>query len=369
MPKPVSALIQLALTAVLGVGAYGVAQNFDQVQAMLGLTPPQAPERSDRAEAGVPVIVAEVDEGRDDVRIEVVGTGRALRSVMLRSEEAGRVTEMSLAANARFAEGDVLLRLDDTKQQLALKLAQARLDEAERVTARLGQLQGTGAVTAARFEEAQTAEELAWLEVEQAAQAVEDRVLRAPFDGVAGLPAIEPGDWVESNSEIAAFDDRSSLEIEVDLPEGLVSRVKAGLVVEATTPAFPARLFEGRVAAMDSRIDPQSRTAKVRIALPNPDDVLRPGASFTVRFFLPGEVYAVIPELAIQFAREGLHVWRATAEGTAEQVEVRLVRRRGGEVLVEGDLSPGDRVVVEGTQRLRPGRAISLDAAPVGGGA
>jgi Membrane-fusion protein len=112
------------------------------------------------------------------------------------------------------------------------------------------------------------------------------------------------------------------------------------------------------VVALDSRLDVNSRTARVRVALPNPDDALRPGASFAVRLELPGDVHPVVPELAVQFSRGDVYVWRVV-DGAAEKVEARLVGRRDGDVLLDGPLQPGDRVVVEGAQRLSPGRAVS----------
>ncbi|MCR9125441.1 MAG: efflux RND transporter periplasmic adaptor subunit [Rhodobacteraceae bacterium] len=363
MSRSMSKWAQVLVTGILGIAAYGVVQNLDQVQAALGLATeaPAARDGGGRSAArGIPVIVTEVATDSDDIEVEVVGTGRANRSVTLRSEEAGKITRMALAANTRFAAGDLLVQLDTATQDLALQLADAQLREATRIATRIGQLQGTGAVTSARLDEAQTQRELARLEVERARQALNDRSVRAPFDGVAGLPSVETGAWIDSAVEIASFDDRSVLLVEIDLPERLLSRVVAGTEVAATTPAFADRSFSGTVSAIDSRIDPQSRTARVRIAIPNVDDLLRPGASFTTRLYLPGARYPAIPELAVQFARGGLHVWRVAADDTAEQVPVRMIRRRDGLILVDGDLHPGDRVVVEGGQRLAPGRAVTI---------
>jgi len=72
---------------------------------------------------------------------------------------------------------------------------------------------------------------------------------------------------------------------------------------------------------------------------------------------LPGRTFARIPSLAFQYAREGGYVWRVV-DARAEKVPATLVRRGAGGVLVEAELAPGDLVVVEGVQRLRPGRAV-----------
>lgn len=315
---------------------------------------------------GVPVIAAAVTTARDDLSLEAVGTGRAQRSIALRSETEGKIVDLAMAAGRVFEAGDVLLKLDDAEQRLLLRLAETRLGEAERAEERLRQLVERGASTSTQLDEARTLTEISRLEVERAREALDDRVLRAPFDGVAGLSELEQGAWVDNNMEVASFDDRSVILVGFDLPEALLARVEKGLAVTATTPSAPGQVFEGTVAAIDSRIEAASRTVRVRVALPNPDDALRPGASFTVKLDLPGEAYPVVPEIAVLFGKDGLHVWRV-AGNEVEKVNVEMVRRREGEVLVDGPLSPGDRVVIEGTQRLSTGRKIRLLEQPTGG--
>ena len=346
--------VALCLMAVAGIAWH----QREALAAYLGLEGGAASGTIER-DAGVPVIAAPVRIAEDRLTLEAVGTGRAQRSVALRVENRGVVAEMPLEAGRRYRAGDVLLRLDDTDQRLAVELAETRLAEADRVRERFAQLQDSGAAAQARLDEVRTAAEVARIELEAAREELSERVVLAPFDGIAGLSQIDVGDWVGSDVDVASFDDRSRLLVEFELPEALIARVRPGTTVTASTPAVPGRRFEGSVAAIDSRIEEASRTARVRVAIPNPEDRLRPGASFTVRLELPGEQYPVVPELALQFSEGALHVWRIDGD-EAEPVEVRLVRRREGEVLVEGALGEGDLVVVEGTQRLAPGQEVTV---------
>ncbi len=121
--------------------------------------------------------------------------------------------------------------------------------------------------------------------------------------------------------------------------------------------AYPGRRFEGQVTQIDNRVDAATRTLRLRAELPNDDDLLRPGMSFKVRLALPGAPHLQVPDLALQWGRDGGHVW-VLRDGKAEQVPVQLVRRLEGTVLIDGALQPGEPVVVEGVQRLRPGRAV-----------
>ncbi|MCB9931675.1 MAG: efflux RND transporter periplasmic adaptor subunit [Alphaproteobacteria bacterium] len=367
MPRPWSLLRQSVLAVLLVALAAGAWYGQDAVLAALGGDKAALAEGKGKPPRGVPVIVAPTTVADDRLVLEAVGTGRANRSVMLRAEAEGRIAAMPLAAGQRFRAGDELLRIADTEERLLVDLAKTRLAEARRTLARMIQLKGRGAATTASLDEARTASEIAAIELGRAEEALADHVLRAPFDGVAGLPSVELGAWVDNAIAVASFDDRSVILVEFDLPEALLARVHAGLAVSATTPAVPNARFEGHVAAIDSRIVASSRSVKVRVAIPNPDDRLRPGASFAVRLELPGDRYPLVPELALQFGHGALHVWRVR-DGKAEKVEVRLVRRREGAVLVDGPLAAGDAVVVEGTQRLHPGRAVTVLKATDGTG-
>ena len=351
---------QLLLAALIAGLAYFLWTNEGKVRDFFGLAAEEVP-RSNRAATATPVIAAKVGEAEDQLTYELVGTGRALRSVMLRSKGAGLVTSASFSAGAEFASGDVLMTLDDHDQRNALALAEARLAEAQRVLERQEKLVSTGASTGARVDEARTAAEIAVLEVEAARRALDDRTMRAPFDGVTGLAQVDTGDRVESDASIASFDDNSAVLVEFELPEALLSRIRSGMAVSASTPSWPDRRFNGEVSAIDTRVDPESRTARVRILLPNDEGLLRPGGSFTVRLQLPGETYPTVPELALQFSQGGLRVWRIEGD-QVQPVDLRMVRRRAESVLVDGELTPDDTIVIEGTQRLSAGRKVRIVA-------
>ena len=93
--------------------------------------------------------------------------------------------------------------------------------------------------------------------------------------------------------------------------------------------------------------------------LDNADDLLRVGMAFSVALNFPGETLLSVEPLAVQWSSDGAFVWRIV-EGRAEPVPVTIRQRERDTVLVEGALSPGDLVVTEGVQNLRPGSAVSI---------
>jgi RND family efflux transporter MFP subunit len=311
------------------------------------------------AERPVPVVVAPAVAADDGLTVEAVGTGQALRSATLQPAVAGEVASVHFEPGQRVRAGQVLLRLVDRRQRLDAELAGARVEQARRLLARYDATAGTGAVPGSVIDEARSALRLAEVEQALAAEALAERTLRAPFDGVVGLPQVDPGDRVTTDSVVTVIDDRRRLWVAFDLPEPYLARLQPGHPVRATSVALDGAVVEGRVQQLDNRVDPATRSLRVRAELPNADDRLRPGMSFDVRLELPGDAHLQLPDLALQWAREGGHVW-VVRDGQAVQVPVRLVRRREGTVLIDGALKAGEPVVVEGVQRLRPGRAVQV---------
>lgn len=350
---------QLAICAALIAGAVLSWQNRAELTSLWGASAaaPDAPRQA-RPDA-TPVIVAATQIVQDDRRLSAIGTGFAFRSVTLRAPSSGEITEFDIAPGRRFVEGETLLQLEDRDERFAVSLAEARFQRASGERERYRRLQDSGVAAATRLEEVLTNFIVAEIGLERAREDLDNRALRAPFDGITGLAAVEIGDRIAVDDPIGSFDDRSSILVEFDLPEALLGRVIVGLGVTASTPSVEGRSFAGQISAIDSRVDAATRTARVRASIDNSADLLRPGASFALQLDLPGATFPAVPELALQFSEGALHVWQV-ADGVAERVNVRLVRRRAGLVIVDGPLSEGDLVVVEGTQRLRDGRAVQV---------
>lgn len=354
---------QLFVFAVLiaaSVGLWFARDHVTEAVAALQRDAADAQQRSDRGagQPAVPVIVARVVSQPDTRTITALGTARAQRAVMLTALANGRVVRLDATAGQRVAEGTELFTIDDTQAKLEAQLARKRLEDAERALNRNAFLRQRRVSSGARVEDAESALRQARLEVEKAEKALRDLTVHAPFAGVVGIPKVEPGDRVEAGAPVLSLDDRSTLTIEFALPERFLPRVSVGDRLDVTTPGFPNRTFSGTIASIDSRIDAVSRTVLVRARVPNSEDLLRPGMSFAVRLHLPGPDYAAVPELALQWRGGESFVWVVENE-MAKRVTVTAMRRRNQTVLIDGAVSPGDLIVVEGVQRLRANRAVS----------
>lgn len=317
------------------------------------------------AASTVPVIVAPSTSARDTVDLNIIGSGSARHSVAMFPAVAGEVAKVAFRTGQAVRAGQVLLRLVDRQQRLAADLASAKVDAASVLADRYEATRGSGAVSESVLDEANAVLRGARIELAQARVAVTDRVVYAPFSGIVGFSDIERGDRVTTETVLTTIDDRRVLFIDVDVPEPYLARIAPGHLISAVNPAYPERSFAGKVSEIDSRVDPISRNVRVRATVVNTADLLRPGMSFTIKLSMPGKIFVSVPELALQWDRDGSFVW-VIREGKSKKVPVRPVRRTSGRVLVDGALTSGETVVVEGVQRLREGRGVHVVGRPVG---
>lgn len=311
------------------------------------------------------VITEKVKLTGNDRVFEAIGTGRARLSVQIYPASAGEVTAVNFTAQQRVSKGDVLVQLDDREEKLAVRLAEVRLAQAKNLLSRYEQAVKEGAVPQSEVDSARSDVEAAQVALDQAKLALEHRAVLAPFSGVVGIPLVDPGDRVTTGTLITGLDDRDILQVDFEVPEALAAALyspdESVRRVTATTPAWPGRTFDGIIEALESRVDPERRTLLVRASIRNEEDLLRPGMSFTTRWAIPGALYPTVPEIALQWGREGSFIW-VIRQGAAERVPARVVARSAGAVLLESEVQEGEHVVVEGLQRLRPGIRVEVVA-------
>ncbi|MFC2950996.1 efflux RND transporter periplasmic adaptor subunit [Marinicaulis aureus] len=287
--------------------------------------------------------------------LDVIGEGRSLKSVALTSEATGIVTEVNIAPGKQVAKGDVLLRLDDEQQRIALERAKAQYPIAKQNAERYEDLLNTEAASELEAEAAFNNYKTIEADLRAAQFAVQQRTIRAPFDGVIGLTEIEAGDYVRAGDMVTTLDDTSSVIIEFAIPQEAARAVEIGQPVTAQLASGGSAPHEGVISAIDSRVAAETRTLKVEATFANDDNALLPGAIFSVSTTSRGEPAVSIPGLAIQWDREGPFVWKRSAEGVAMRVNVSILQRTDDVVLVAGDIHPGEVVVWEGADRVRSG--------------
>ncbi len=315
--------------------------------------------RADRS-AAVPVIVAAAVSERVVDRIEALGTARANESVTLTARVTETLSAVSFEDGASVSRGDVIAELVSAEEAAALSQARSGLQEARRQHRRTEELFREGSATQARRETAQAARDGARARVEELEARLADRLIRAPFDGVLGLRLVSPGALLQPGDAITTLDDVDPMKLDFSVPERLLARLAPGQHVDARSEAYPERTFRGEVAAVDSRVNPRTRSVAVRALIDNPERLLRPGMLLVVELQHSPREALVVPEAALVPLGAETFTYVIDAEGRAQRVAVRAGQRRAGLVEIVDGLAAGDRVVVEGTQRVRPGVEVEV---------
>lgn len=291
--------------------------------------------------------------------VSVIGSGRGAQAVELSFEITGRITDIPVAPGERVDAGAVIATLDAGAAQLAVDRARLVLENARRNVDRLDQLAQSGTATALQRQDAELALRTAELELKEAERALLDHQLTAPVAGFVGLIEPQLGDLVSSSTVITRIEDRSSLILDFRVPERLAPLIRPGDRIQASAISLVGSAVEGRVVAVDNRVDEASRTLRVQASIGNADDRLRAGMAFRIDLTFTGADHPAVDPLSIQWGSDGAFVW-VVREGKAARQPVTIVQRNADTVLVEADFAEGDLVVTEGVNLLRPGAAVAV---------
>lgn len=311
------------------------------------------------AGAPVPVVVVPVRSERLAFELEALGTARANESVDVTAKVTNQVTSVRFEEGQGVRRGEVLVELDGAQARADLAVAEAALAESRSQYQRSRELYSTRVLSDSQIEQIEATFKANEARVAAARSRVGDTVIRAPFDGRVGLRRVSLGSLISPGTVITTLDDTSTIKLDFTIPETFLSAVRPGLDITARSVAYPDVSFSGRVASLDSRVDPATRSVTVRALLPNPEGLLKPGMFLTVRLSRGATDALLVPEHALVPEQGDVYVFVVKDE-TAEKRRIRTGQRRVGDVQVVDGLVAGELVVTEGTQKLRDGVAVRL---------
>ena len=326
--------------------------------ATLTLLPAFANAQRERA---TPTVVVESAQIKTfPLSAEALGNARANESVDIRAKITATLMEIRFEEGQFVKKGDILVKLDDLEPVADLAAAQATQVEAEASFKRSAELFRTKVGSESQLLQDEARKKASDAMVSVAQTRLADTVVRAPFDGNLGLRRVSVGSLVGPTTVITTLDDTSIIKVDFDLPEIYMSRLKQGLTVKARSAAWPNEDFIGQVSSVDTRVDPISRSVRVRSEMANDRGLLRPGMFLTVTLVDQNVEALVIPERALIPERSVQYVFVVGENKVAEKRAVKIGRRRPGEVEIIEGLRIGDNVIVDGTQKARDGQPVML---------
>jgi membrane fusion protein, multidrug efflux system len=358
--------MKIRLLIVLGaaVAAFGVlgAVKYQQVNTAIARQasfqlPPEA----------VTTIVAREEPW--SAALTAIGTVAAVRGVTVSADLPGVVEKLSFESGMSVNAGDVLAVLDTRTERAQLASAEAARDLARANLERMRGLKEEQIIADADFDKAEAESRQAEAAVEEIRAAIGRKTVLAPFAGVLGIRQANAGQYLAGGAPIVSLQSLDPVYVNFAVPQDQLARIKAGGGVRVTV-AEEAHEAAGVVTAIDSVVDPATRTVMVQGTLANPRGRLRPGMFVQVAATLGSSANAVtIPTSSIAYAPYGDSVFVVTRlkgpdghgyQGVVQRF-VKLGKSRGDQVAVVSGVLPGDEVVTSGVFKLRNGAPVKVD--------
>ncbi len=315
------------------------------------------------AQSAPPRVIVEVVQTTDFVdRLEAIGTLQAAESVQISASVTETIRSIGFDDGETVTRGQLLVELEHEEESARVDEARAALEIARQEFDRASALLSSDTVAESLLQTRQR--DLAFAEARLAGALAQeqDRIIRAPFDGVVGLRTISLGTTVRPGDAIVRIDDVSELNLDFSVPAVRLATLAPGQRVVAVSSALPGETFQGEVQTIDSFVDTVTRSVLVRAVVPNPSGRLKPGMLMTVNIEASPRRSITVNEAAIVPFGPDTFVY-VVAPGDAgpvvEQREVTIGTRRAGEVEILSGLAEGETIITHGTMKVRPGVTVT----------
>ncbi|MBD2857819.1 efflux RND transporter periplasmic adaptor subunit [Spongiibacter sp. KMU-158] len=335
---------RLLATALLTIGLSACEQKLNASAATIPSTP-------------VKIITAE--EAPIVSSMEALGTLKALNATTITSSVSEKITALHFQDGQQVKKGDLIATLEQEEEQAQLLAAKAELAEHQREIDRLGKLLQTQAAARTEYDSRLSQRDQAKARIAEVQAKIDERTLRAPFSGHIGLRLVSPGALLSPGTTITTLDQLDILQLDFQLPSRAIPAVQLEQSITATSTSRDETIA-GKISAIDSRVDPVSRSLTVRALVNNADLQLKPGMLMKVEILESEHPGFSLPEQTLLNDQDRSYVWLVDEQGKAQQRTVSLGRRHDGLVEIRKGISAGDRVIVEGFLMLRPGAPVSV---------
>lgn len=302
--------------------------------------------------------------------LQTVGSLRADESVVVRPEVAGRIVRIHFTEGGRVNAGQPLFSLDASLARASLNEAEANLRNSRSAAARAAELSKDKLIAASDLDKTRAALGVDQARAASARTALSKMTLTAPFSGQIGLRQVSVGEFVNVGQDLVTLVRLDPIEVDFSVPENALAQLRNGQKVKVTVDAFPGDEFGGEVKAIDPVIDANSRSARLRAQIPNPDGRLRPGqfAKLQIDTGNSSATALLIPEQALMQEGETRFVY-TVVEGKAKKAVIKTGARLPGLVQVVEGLKAGDVVITAGQAKPMMHEGMGVMPLPPAGSA
>jgi membrane fusion protein (multidrug efflux system) len=305
--------------------------------------------------------------------LTAVGSLTAINGVDLSAEISGTVAEIRFTSGQYVKQGDVLIVLDTSTEQAALKDNQAKLKLAqinyEREKALFTRKVTSEAALDTRFAELQEAE----AGVESTESQIDKKTITAPFAGKAGIRQVDLGQYVSPGTAMVTLQSLDPLYVMFSLPEQTLPNLHLNQPITVDINVGNGKKVAGKITAINSKVDQATRNILLQATIPNTQLELYPGMFALVKVWLTERKNTiVVPQTAISYSLSGDYVFlikdESPKDADAEDKILRVYRqyvkvgeRRGNEVAILDGLKTGDIIVTSGQLKLQNGTRVVIN--------
>lgn len=294
-------------------------------------------------------------------KLEALGSTEAMKSITITAGISEKLSSIEAEEGQFVRKGDLIVTLSKEQEEAEKQAVGFEVKEHLREVNRLKQLVSKNAAPQSRLDARRTELLKAQANQKQIEAKINDRELKAPFDGILGLMNISIGALVKPGDAITTLDAIDPMRIDMVVPARYLSSIKEDLPIVAHSSIF-SESFQGKLTNIDSRIDARTRSIRLRGQIPNPDLRLKPGMLLNVFISSQEREAITLPEISV-FSRGETHfVYVIKSDDTIEEMPVKIGYRSPGLVEITEGLTVGQKVVVEGIVKLRPG--IKVESRP-----
>ena len=302
--------------------------------------------------------------------LEVIGTAAAIQGVTVSADLPGTVDKIHFESGQSVKEGDILVELDIRQERAQLANIEAQRDLARIQYGRSEELLKAGVISKSEYDNASSQQKATEAQVGEIKAAIARKTIHAPFSGILGIRQISLGQYLAAGQSIVSLQALNPIYVNFGVPQQDTPKMSIGRSLQVTSTDLPGVIFNGKITALDSVINEQTRNIQVQATFHNQAGKLRPGMYVQVELPLgkPRDIIP-LPASAINYAPYGDSVYVVTDmkdqkgnayRGVKQQV-VKIEGSRGDQVAIVSGINPGVEVVSSGVFRLRNAAPVQVN--------
>jgi len=355
-------IIMLSLTAIIFGGvfafkSFGMKMMLSKMAEMVS-----APQ-------SVSTIIAEKQKWKPAFKF--VGTLYAKKGTDIASEVRGIVERIFIESGQDVMEGSVLLQLNSKEEMARLQSLKAKANLAKLTLDRDEKQIKVKAISQAKYDADKSKLEDLIAQIKAQEAFLQKKVIVAPFSGRLGIRKVNIGQFLNAGEPIVTLQQLDKLYLDFFVPQKKLSMLRLDQEIILISDAFKNKKFKGKITAIDSKIDEETRNIKVRAIVKNPDKILRPGMFVSaVLYAEKEEEYITLPQTAITFNPYGNVVFVVNKDGVdkngkeklvAKTVFVKTGKTRGDQIAILSGINVGDEIVTAGQLKIRNGSLVTIN--------